>query len=418
MVLTYSVTENGETVTYKYDLNGNLISDSEGNEYAYDEKNRLIYSKVNGIVTEYEIGADGLRKSKTTNGITTDYLVDRNGNVIREDEREDITWGNKPLAKKCYSGQNGFGDVYQDCYYVYNGHGDVVAMVDSKGNIVNEYSYDPWGKITSETETVDNSIKYAGEYYDEETGLIYLRNRYYDPSIGRFISEDPARDELNWYAYCGNNPVMFVDPWGLDWEYYDSYLSEEEQNLISNYTDNYNKASQDDVINISGNIYVNEKEYWHTQAMIIRDRLFDSKYLLYAEKDFEYFEIDENNFKELLGYSDKNATLKQAKYEYALSLYIAYVMSDGGSQERVRNSDGSLNWYGKSLYFVAGKISKLSGKEKANDVPSWARGNKPKEGEDGKSFAKRLMDEKYGSGNWKTTSREYSQIKKWGDRGF
>ena len=74
------------------------------------------------------------------------------------------------MAKKCYSGKGDFGDVYLDYYYIYNGHGDVVAMADKNGNIVNEYSYDPWGKILSETETVNNSIKYAGEYYDKETG--------------------------------------------------------------------------------------------------------------------------------------------------------------------------------------------------------------------------------------------------------
>ena len=60
-----------------------------------------------------------------------------------------------------------------------------------------------------------NPFRYCGEYYDEETGLIYLRNRYYDSSTGRFITEDPAKDGLNWYSYCGGNPVMFVDPWGL-----------------------------------------------------------------------------------------------------------------------------------------------------------------------------------------------------------
>ncbi len=56
--------------------------------------------------------------------------------------------------------------------------------------------------------------RYCGEYTDTESGLIYLRNRYYDPSIGRFITEDPIRDGSNWYIYCDNNPVMYVDPSG------------------------------------------------------------------------------------------------------------------------------------------------------------------------------------------------------------
>ena len=58
---------------------------------------------------------------------------------------------------------------------------------------------------------------YAGQYHDAETGFVYLRARYYNPAIGRFINEDPIRDGLNWYVYCGNNPVRFVDPSGLNY---------------------------------------------------------------------------------------------------------------------------------------------------------------------------------------------------------
>ena len=56
---------------------------------------------------------------------------------------------------------------------------------------------------------------YCGEYYDVESGFIYLRNRYYDPSIGRFITEDPAQSGTNWYVYANNNPLTYIDPWGL-----------------------------------------------------------------------------------------------------------------------------------------------------------------------------------------------------------
>jgi Phage portal protein len=63
-------------------------------------------------------------------------------------------------------------------------------------------------------------------------------------------------------------------------------------------------------------------------------------------------------------------------------------------------------------------IPRLSGKEGAKDIPSWARGNRPYVGESGRDFAKRLMDAKYGPGNWRTTSQEYQQIQKFGDRSF
>lgn len=60
-----------------------------------------------------------------------------------------------------------------------------------------------------------NPFRYCGEYFDEETGFVYLRARYYSPDTGRFVSEDPIKDGNNWYVYCGNNPVNNIDPLGL-----------------------------------------------------------------------------------------------------------------------------------------------------------------------------------------------------------
>ena len=60
----------------------------------------------------------------------------------------------------------------------------------------------------------DNPYRYCGEYFDNETGYVYLRARYYAPTLGRFISEDTAKDGYNWYVYCGNDPVNYVDPSG------------------------------------------------------------------------------------------------------------------------------------------------------------------------------------------------------------
>ena len=59
-----------------------------------------------------------------------------------------------------------------------------------------------------------NPFRYCGEYFDEETGFVYLRARYYSPDIGRFVSEDPIKDGNNWYVYCGNNSIVFYDPYG------------------------------------------------------------------------------------------------------------------------------------------------------------------------------------------------------------
>lgn len=212
---------------------------------------------------------------------------------------------------------------------------------------------------------------------------------------------------------------MRIDSSGNSWEYYDSYLTEEQREVINTYTNYYYSAGVNDTIDVGNGVTVNAKEYWHMQAMNVRDELFDARFLLYAQKDFEYFGINEYNFRTKLGYNEDNASLKQAKYEYALGLYIATVMNPNGDQNRVRNSDGSMNKYGQTLYALAGGISKLSGKAKANDVPSWAIGQRPAPGENGKLFAKRLMDQKYGAGNYDVgPGSEYNMIKKWGDRGF
>lgn len=101
-------------------------------------------------------------------------------------------------------------------YYSLNNHGSVVNII-SQYTQQNNYSYDAFGNSTDFiTPQTYNPFGYCGEYTDEETGFVYLRNRYYDPSIGSFITEDSAKDGLNWYAYCANDPVNYIDPLGLD----------------------------------------------------------------------------------------------------------------------------------------------------------------------------------------------------------
>ena len=95
-----------------------------------------------------------------------------------------------------------------------NGHGDTVLLTNGN-TVVCDYDYDAYGKEKGGSSADLNPFRYSGEYFDSETGFIYLRNRYYDPSSARFISEDPIRDGLNWYAYCGGNPIKYADPSGL-----------------------------------------------------------------------------------------------------------------------------------------------------------------------------------------------------------
>jgi len=94
----------------------------------------------------------------------------------------------------------------------------VVQLTDDSGDAVWYYDYDAFGNeraITGQDASLDaNPFRYCGEYFDKETGTIYLRARYYDPVIGRFTQMDPVQDGLSWYLYCGNNPILFIDPSG------------------------------------------------------------------------------------------------------------------------------------------------------------------------------------------------------------
>ncbi|MFD2115083.1 RHS repeat-associated core domain-containing protein [Paenibacillus yanchengensis] len=104
--------------------------------------------------------------------------------------------------------------------YTVNGYGDVTGIMDAEGELINEHTYDIWGKLLEHSETIEQSFRYSGEYWDEETNLQYLRARWYDPSIGRFINEDVYEGELtnplsqNLYTYVYNNPLIYVDPTG------------------------------------------------------------------------------------------------------------------------------------------------------------------------------------------------------------
>ena len=111
-------------------------------------------------------------------------------------------------------------------YYPRNAQGDAVKLIDKTGATVVEYTYDTWGKLLSTTGSLaatfgaEQPFRYRGYVYDEETGWYYLQSRYYNPEVGRFISADvylsTGQGVLghNAYAYCGNNPVNFVDPTG------------------------------------------------------------------------------------------------------------------------------------------------------------------------------------------------------------
>ena len=83
-------------------------------------------------------------------------------------------------------------------YYSFNVHGDTAALFDAAGTITKNYDYDAFGNQTTAQENDNNPFRYCGEYFDNETNFIYLRARYYNSETGRFTTEDPAKDGVNW----------------------------------------------------------------------------------------------------------------------------------------------------------------------------------------------------------------------------
>ncbi|MBI4744359.1 MAG: hypothetical protein HY776_06030 [Actinobacteria bacterium] len=216
---TYNEANQIANAGYTYDVNGNMTSDGIFN-YEYDGENRLKKTtKVSGgsTVAEYTYDYMGRRVSTTEGGSTTYFHYD-GWNVVAETDSSGAV-----IASYTYDNRNQLvsltkgGATY---YYQYNAHGDVVSLTNSAGQVVNTYEYDPWGKILSANETIENPYRYAGYRYDSETGLYYLQNRYYKPDIARFITKDkyPSNvknpQSLNPYVYTNDNPTNFVDPSG------------------------------------------------------------------------------------------------------------------------------------------------------------------------------------------------------------
>lgn len=199
------------------DTLGNRLTKG-GVSYTWDSLSRL---SSRGTNATYAYRADGLRVAKTVAGVTTQYRHD--GKFTIQEARSNGTTIDSALGARGIDWtQRRTGTTTAVYFPLYDAHGNAVASLSRAGAggwAVNELrTYDAWGNVRSGAPTGDPSGRYGAKYghvQDDESGLIYMRARYYDPATGRFISEDPAKDGGNWFAYCLNNPVNFVDESGL-----------------------------------------------------------------------------------------------------------------------------------------------------------------------------------------------------------
>ena len=208
----------GKTITY--DAQGNPVS-YLGHTLAWEKGRQLKqFTKEDGTVISYTYNANGIRTSKTVNGVKHEFVLDGT-KILRE------TWDGNTLTPLYDNEDSVCGILYNNepYYFIKNLQGDVIAIVDKNAQTVARYTYDAWGVCTIVTDTSGADIatispfRYRGYYYDTEIGLYYLQSRYFDANVGRFVNADkaecfpytvaPVQSDL--YAYCQNNPVYDID---------------------------------------------------------------------------------------------------------------------------------------------------------------------------------------------------------------
>ena len=206
----------GSLTTYCYDKNGSIISEEEEgrrSEYRYDLLNRQIYVKtLDGKEQENFYDGENLRAGLTENGKKTTFLY-HDGEILTEFDGESapIRRHIRGIGLSCVqtTQDNAYHSYHQD------EQGSTAYITGQENAIENCYQYDAFGNLLEKREDIRNRILYTGQQYDQETGQYYLRARYYNPVVGRFLQEDTYRGEgLNLYAYCANNPVVYYDPSG------------------------------------------------------------------------------------------------------------------------------------------------------------------------------------------------------------
>ena len=177
--------------------------------------------------------ADGLRSSKTVNGVKTTYQYV--GDKLFYENRGNgdsfyYFYDSYGKLSAIYHHRNGIKVAY---HVVTNAQGDVISLYNWSGTLVASYDYDAWGNCTIVSDTSStgiatlNPFRYRGYYYDTDLGLYYLQSRYYDAEIGRFINADTTGllavssgeiTDKNLFSYCDNNPVARKDGTGDVWE--------------------------------------------------------------------------------------------------------------------------------------------------------------------------------------------------------
>lgn len=219
----FSVTS-GEVWTYEYDLCNRLVKVNHSTAGTNNLKQ----------VTEYKYDYRDLMVCRTVGtgafAVKEYFAYSPDGKLLYTEkgtEKHDYVYANGKLWCEIVT-TNGIKNTY---YHHTDYLGTTVCITDTSGKIVWECEKDSFGVIVSKTNS-SFTPNFTGKLLDENTGLYYFNARWYDAEMGRFITEDPARDGGNWFVYCGNNPLSYTDPAGLYTEDADALLEKQHQSFL------------------------------------------------------------------------------------------------------------------------------------------------------------------------------------------
>ena len=210
---TADVLPNRAANNYSNDPDGNTLTGG-GRTNTWDSQNRLVNCVYGSNNSSYIYGADRFRHRSVVNGTTTDFALD--GQFFVQEMRGGVQYATYltgptgPLYRR-----DATGAALR--WYIYDGLGSVLGEVDASGNLDATRTYDVYGLARSVTGTPTSKHGWVGQLghtSEDETGLVYMRARYMDPVVGRFVSEDPAKDGANWYCYADDTPTCGSDPSG------------------------------------------------------------------------------------------------------------------------------------------------------------------------------------------------------------
>ena len=217
-------TRNGDgvvTVEYFYDEHGNLVTkvtDGETVRYEFHDQDRMTAYWDGDTLVEFEYDGAGRRVGKDVNGQSTEYVLDVSSAIyqVLEEYVDDAISANYIYGQDRLAG-NSAGGASQ--YYLADRIGSVRVLTDATGAALGYGGYDVFGRLQpgSSVTLADGGFGFAGEMYDAETGLTYLRARYLDSEVGRFTAKDPMEFVDSWdtYLYVASDPVNRIDPTGM-----------------------------------------------------------------------------------------------------------------------------------------------------------------------------------------------------------